>query len=664
MKSSDRLGNRRLGIGGRLVLAFVLISSITVVASGVATNTYLGLSDRLLSFEQQDVPGLDAAARLNDRSRLIVATAPLLMTSDSALARDKLMQALNRAIDEMDRLMRNLPEYNRYFTELIVQINNSLLLLEQSVERQEQLRRALDLQSRNAFDLSRRLIVLLESLPEPQRSEPVWGIISRLYYYSGMVKTVRNNASFNDLDDSFIRLEQLGDEVRHELVQVPASVITPTMTIQIEELLRMGSRQGPLFRLKNEALDLGYQQSFFLHNSQQHIQQLAAQINQYTNEANGRISQSLNDAIGTINTGIRSILLLSLISLAIAAAISWFYVRRNVLQRILELQHNMRAIASAQLDTRIRIAGDDEISAMARDLKHFQQTAIAVELTNQQLAAEVEERIAAEAQLKSTQNELIQAGKLAALGQLSVGITHEINQPLTAIASHLHTAGRRLDKQQPEQARENMAKIKSLLEKIAGITRHLKAFARAASAERVPVDLNKVIEDSLELMANRINELDCQLVYGKKSPAIRVLGEPIRLEQVLVNLINNALDAMQQCSKKILKIEIEEGFDRVQVRVSDTGVGIPPETIEQIFDPFFTSKEVGQGLGLGLSISYNIVQDFGGKIRVYEVPEGGSCFVLELQRSPDRTHEGSEHLPKSETQSMTGKLPKEVLDAS
>ena len=111
----------RIGIGGRLFLALVLISSITIVASGLATNTYLQLSERLLLLKHQYIPGLDAAARLNDKSRLIVATAPLLVTSDSNFSRQKAMEALNESISEMDQLMRNLPDYNRYFRELITQ---------------------------------------------------------------------------------------------------------------------------------------------------------------------------------------------------------------------------------------------------------------------------------------------------------------------------------------------------------------------------------------------------------------------------------------------------------------------------------------------------------------------------------------------------------------
>ena len=250
---------------------------------------------------------------------------------------------------------------------------------------------------------------------------------------------MRNDSSYNELDYTFLRLEEFGGQIEKLLTKISTTFIAPDILQNIQKLLIIGSRQGKLFLLKNEQLDLFYQQSYLLQNSQDHIQQLAAQINRYTNQTNDSISRSLVSAIASIDLSIRSILLLlSLASLVIAGSISWFYVRRNVLQRILELQKNMRAIASAKLDTKINIRGDDEVSSMARDLKHFQHIAIEVKHTNLQLSAEIKERIAAEAQLKAAQNELVQAGKLAALGQLSVGITHEINQPLTAIASHLH----------------------------------------------------------------------------------------------------------------------------------------------------------------------------------------------------------------------------------
>ena len=633
MARRDKSWLKHIGIGGRLFLAFVLISSITLFASALTTNTYLQLRERLLLLKHQDIPWLDAAAKLNDKSRLIVATAPLLMTSDSNFSRLKAMQELSVAINDMDILMRNLPDYDSYFRELIVQIHNGLTLLNQSVERSEQIRKELDDQSQLIYPLFQPLIKALESDPVYDSFAAIEGVINRLYYFSALVEKVPNDSSYNELDYTFLRLEKFGNEIDNLLTGVSEGFLATAHQEGIQTLLITGSRQGKLFLLKNEELDLSYQQSYLLQNSQDHIQQLAAQTNRYTNQTNDSISRSLVSAISSINTSIRSILLLSVASLVIAGSISWFYVRRNILQRISELQKNMRAIASAKLDTQIHIRGNDEVSSMARDLQHFQNTAIEVKHTNQQLSAEIKERIGAEALLKSTQNELVQAGKLAALGQLSVGITHEINQPLTAIASHLHTAGRRLDKQQTDQAVMSLKKIKTLLDKVAGITRHLKAFAREAGAELSPVDLDVVIKDAIDLMSNRLTEQHCDLHYLPGSKGLAVYAEPIRLEQVLVNLISNAIDAMENCQTQSLEIQVSDNAQQVQIDIRDSGIGIPESQIALIFDPFFSQKEVGKGLGLGLSISYNIIQDFSGHIRVKSTVDLGSCFTLILQRA-------------------------------
>jgi len=626
---------RQIGIGGRLFFAFVLISSITLVTSGLATHTYLDLSDRLIELNQQDIPGLDAAARLNDKSRLIVATAPLLVTAEANAVRQNAMQELRIAITEMDSLMSNLSDYNRYFVELMTQIDNSLTLLNQSVERRENVRSKITQQSLQLFPFFDSLILQLTDLPQSSEWAPV---IRRLYYFAGLMEKVSNDASFNELDYTFLRLEELGSEIQRRLPALP--YLTKPLHQDINTLLAFSSRQGPLFQLKNEELELRYQQSYFLENSQYHIQQLAAQVNQYTNQTNTSIRGSINNAIQLMNTSIRNVLLLSLISLAIACAISWFYVRRNVLHRILALQKNMRAIASSQLETEVRIIGNDEISSMARDLKFFQDTAIEVERTNHRLAAEIEERLIAETQLKTAQSELVQAGKLAALGQLSVGITHEINQPLTAIASHIHSAGKHIEKGDSDKAQASLLKINQLLKKTAGITRHLKAFAREAGTECSAVNLDQVIQYATELMSPPMVEHGCELIYqfnkqfhDHQQGSLLVMAEPIRLEQVLVNLLSNAVDALSGMQQKQITIRIEERAATVLIHVSDTGCGIEKESVDFIFDPFYTQKEVGEGLGLGLSISYNIIQDFGGQIRVQSEIGKGSCFTLELQKA-------------------------------
>ena len=633
MKKFNFLLLNRIGIGGRLLLAFILISSISLAVSFLSTKTYLQLSENLLLLKQQDIPGLDAAARLNDKSRLIATKAPMLVTAGSNIAREKAMKELDVAIEQMDALMQNLADYDRYFSDLIAQIHNSLALLNQSVTRRGEIHQELLQQSDQISPRFNQVLTLIQT-PSPDISIASRAvIINELYYFSGLVEKLQNDTSFYELDETVLRLEKIGANIQEHLKGSFDEAGPAYSRQQLLSFLEFGTRKGELFLLKNEQLDLNYQQTFLLQNSQNHIKQLAAQINLYSDSANSRIGLSLQRAINSINQGIKSILVLSIFSFLVAGAISWFYVKRNVLQRIIELQHNMRSIASAKLDTKIRMSGNDEVSSMARDLKHFQRTAIAVEQTNKRLAAEIEERKLTEKQLKTTQTELIQAGKLAALGQLSVGITHEINQPLTAIASHLHSAGIRLRKSQLHEVKQSHENIKHLLNKVSVITRHLKSFAREAGSEIVPVNVNKVILDTLELMSNRLTEVNCEMKFKPLSQQLYVYAEPIRLEQVLINLLSNGVDAVKNSEKRQLEIEVYKKEDEVWIAVRDNGIGIEPEQLEYLFDPFYTQKDVGEGLGLGLSISYNIVQDFGGQIRVTSAIGKGSSFVLVLRSS-------------------------------
>ena len=631
LKNLNFLSLNSVGIGGRLLLAFVLISSISLAVSFLSTKTYLQLSEKLYVLEQQYIPVLDAAARLNDKSRLIATKAPLLVTAGSNAAREKAMEELNQAIEEMDALMLDLVDYNSYFRDLIAQIHNSLILLNQSVIRREEIHQELLQQT---YQIAPRFNQLLTLIQTPSQQIPIesrTAIINELYYFSGLVEKLQNDTSFHDLDETVLRLENIGSNIQEHL-KGNFDEVDPVYSVQqLFSFLEFGTRTGKLFLLKNEQLDLSYQQSFLLQNSQTHIKQLAAQINLYSDSANSRIGLSLQQAINSINNGIKGILFLTIFSFLIAGAISWFYVKRNVLQRIIELQHNMRSIASAKLNTDIRISGNDEVSSMAKDLKHFQKTALEVERTNKRLAAEIEDRKLTEKQLKTTQTGLIQAGKLAALGQLSVGITHEINQPLTAISSHLHSAGIRLRASQIDEVKLSHEKIKYLLNKVSVITRHLKSFAREAGSEIVPVNVNNVILDTLELMSNRFAEVNCEMSFKPLSQQLYVYAEPIRLEQVLINLLSNGVDAVKNSQKRQLKIEVYKKEDKVWIAVRDNGIGIAPEQLDYLFDPFYTQKDIGEGLGLGLSISYNIVQDFGGQITVTSEIGKGSSFVLVLR---------------------------------
>ena len=251
---------------------------------------------------------------------------------------------------------------------------------------------------------------------------------------------------------------------------------------------------------------------------------------------------------------------------------------------------------------------------------------------NASLQTEVDERRRTEVRLRTAQNELVQAGKLAALGQMSAAIAHEVNQPLAAMRTFMASAKVYLQRKDSGQVAKNIDLIDGLAERMAKITSHLKSFARKSEPGRPePIQVGRAIEGALFLTESQIKSAGVRVARNVDSD-LWVSGYAVQLEQVLVNLIRNALDAVADVKRPALEISATGSPESVRIVVADNGPGIAPELIQQIFDPFVTSKPVGKGLGLGLSISYGIVQDFRGRIYAVNRAEGGAELVIELPR--------------------------------
>ncbi|MFP5511801.1 MAG: ATP-binding protein [Alphaproteobacteria bacterium] len=253
------------------------------------------------------------------------------------------------------------------------------------------------------------------------------------------------------------------------------------------------------------------------------------------------------------------------------------------------------------------------------------------------LERRVEERTAelltANRVLREAQEELVQAGKLAALGQMSAALAHEINQPLAAIRTFVASTRLLAERGETAMVRDNLAMIGDLAERMAVLSGHLKDFARKGPARVEAVPVARAMERALALLASRLREEEVR-VEQSIPPDARVRGDAVRLEQVFVNLLRNAADAMEGCEERLLILTAARSAEGWEIRISDSGTGIAEAHQFQLFDPFFTTKEVGQGLGLGLSLSYGIVRDFGGTLRAENNPEGGACFVVQLPDAP------------------------------
>jgi two-component system C4-dicarboxylate transport sensor histidine kinase DctB len=259
-----------------------------------------------------------------------------------------------------------------------------------------------------------------------------------------------------------------------------------------------------------------------------------------------------------------------------------------------------------------------------------------LDAANAQLREEVEERRATEDRLRRTQAELVQAGKLAALGQMSAALSHEFNQPLAAVKAYADNADTFLERGRVAEARENVGRISAMADRMAAISKHLRNFARRPQDKTGPVPVAAVIEDALELMETRLTAAGARVAYAAPERELWVRGGRVRLQQVIVNLLSNALDAMETLAEKEIDISIAcdgtEASGTCAISVRDRGPGLSEAALAQAFDPFFTTKDPGKGLGLGLSISYNIIRDFDGRMAAANHPEGGAVFAVTLRR--------------------------------
>ena len=254
---------------------------------------------------------------------------------------------------------------------------------------------------------------------------------------------------------------------------------------------------------------------------------------------------------------------------------------------------------------------------------------------------------AAYEKLKETQSQLIQSGKLASIGELASGVAHELNQPLTVIRGNVQLMQKMRHNDRPHSTAEvtSLDLIERNTERMMTIINHLRSFTRQSPSEKISLKINDVIEDAFLMITEqlRIHEIEIKKNLCGHFPNMR--GNPIQMEQVILNLITNARDTIQEKrthrangqpapagAKDIIEISTrlaDKDGQKAEILIKDTGAGIPAEYAGKIFDPFFTTKEIGKGTGLGLSISYGIIRDHGGEIEVLETgPEGTTIRVV------------------------------------
>ncbi|MBN9889739.1 sensor histidine kinase [Salipiger abyssi] len=257
----------------------------------------------------------------------------------------------------------------------------------------------------------------------------------------------------------------------------------------------------------------------------------------------------------------------------------------------------------------------------------FQRESAELRRLNARLQREIAEREKVQKDLASAEQTLEQSSKLAALGEMSAAVSHELNQPLAAMKTYLAGARLLLRRNRPEEAMTAFHRIDDLIERMGAITRQLKSYARKGQDQLSPVDMGEALASALSMMEPQLKARRVRISKILPDTPVRVMGDRMRIEQVLVNLLRNALDATKSVANPEIEILLASG-ETATLSVRDNGHGI--EDFDALFEPFYTTKQPGDGTGLGLAISSGIVADLGGRLTARNGAEGGAVFEMQL----------------------------------
>jgi len=636
-----------LGIRGRLFWAFGSVAAMTGAATVVAWISFGGVGDSLNRIVTDNIPSVMLAARLAEKGGVITATAPTLAAAVDEADRSRAWSTLSKNLEDMGVLLDQVAaplidtDAKTALRSHIDSLSANLRALDTNVRRRFWFReRNEDLVNRLRWahaDFLDEVEPMIEDAKfniglaveragdkdgaaaagrqeqilqlETDRQAALLRLSAAGNLVVGLIARAASLSPVEELTDTSLFLTEVQGRIKTDIDALQSLPEALSLRQSLQDLMAFAEGEHDLFSLRRDELKTLAAGHQLVSVNRELVGKLQSLITQRVEAGNATTLAAARQSDSSIRQGKILLLAAAGFSLLVAVLVVWLYVGRNLVRRISSLDRSMRAIADGNLDTEIPTGGTDEISEMATALSTFRDT------------------------LAETQAELIQAGKLAALGQLSAGVAHELNQPLAAIRSYAHNTRRLIDKGDLGKAGGTLERISGLVERMGGTVNHLRTLARRPSPQLERVDLHAVTQDALRLLDGRIRDEAVSVSVDLAPGGWHAFAEAIRLEQVLINLIGNAVDAMSGRPERELSIAAGNDNGRVILAIADTGVGISEEDLDQIFDPFFTTKEVGEGLGLGLAISFNIIKDFGGSIRVLSEPGKGAEFRIVLDRA-------------------------------
>ena len=634
----------RLGIRGRFFLAFGALSALTLLASIISWMSYNRLGDELNQVVEGNIHTLSLMADLKEKGTKITLIAPTLLAVKDEANRQNIRQDLNLNISIMAYLLPQISaatqdhQAQKNLSVQIETLKTTLVELDSNVfeklkiqqQKRSENQRLRWVASSFLSDINRlteneqRYLYSLLNQESPDSwltmnnfgkdaASTINADLQRLYRIKAdvnlLINLVDRAQHLPDLN-SLIATQTHSDEIIQRIKQDIEAVGNihgvKALKQTIINIVFLTRGENNMFTIRSKERAILQSGELLLSRIREELGNLNQEVAVQTDNTEAAAQVSAQNARETIKKGRIWMLLMVAASLLFSILIVWLYVGRNMVGRITSLDASMRAIANGNLDEDVQVKGSDEIGAMARSLVSFRD------------------------QLATLQEDLVQAGKLAALGQLSAGIAHEINQPLSAIGHYSHNGLRLIKAGRLNETEKNLNQISNLTKRATTIITRLKSLARKQQDNLVKVDLRLVVDNVLSMLegdeVRKLTAIDVSFDHDRNL----VNADSVQLEQVVLNLVTNALDAINDQPEKRITIDCLHQRDRFEIYVRDNGPGISKELREQIFEPFFTTKRRGQSLGLGLSISYNIIKSFGGRLTVDDGSGSGASFCIQL----------------------------------
>lgn len=618
---------RSWGIGTRLALAFALVVGLSSAACLAGLVLYERLSADMQQIAQRELPRLSSATQLAQAGADINANVALLARAGTEAEFKALHQRGGGLLERLSSIISSSTAWGdqEALSGGVHALSTSLENLSGLAERRfalvadmrmlvEELRwlqsdmifEIEPLIDDARFNLARDLDIGAPSaiiLRESERSQALLTALAQANLAIGLLTRVSEVSTRSGIDDIFAFLDDSADDLRSSIGVLsiwPDSITVRQLAMRVVQL---ADRTSGIPALKLAEIALLEDMNAIYLNAQRTVEALGLQIGIEVGESEANSRQASDNVEVALVVGRTLLFIIVGLSIAGAVAVGYFYVHRNLVHNIRRLAADAVDVSEGRLSSTPALIRNDELGDLAAALRKFRQT----------------------------RDELIQAAKLAAVGQMATGIAHELNQPLSALRSHAFNGTRQLDTGKSSAARQSFDKISALVERMGNQINHMRRFSRLPDARLTGTSVGVALEEAIALLKHRFEDEGAILRFDPtQAQGIHAVVEPVKLEQVLVNLISNGLDALPATGERVVTIGVERKDANIAIRVSDSGGGIAPEDRARIFDPFFTTKDPGAGLGLGLSISLNLVSDFGGRLVLEHSDAQGSTFLVTL----------------------------------